>query len=73
MFEIWGQGSTVTGLKESLQQCPQHIKAPWLGKSVSFRFVVDGFGRRIPDEEKLVLMDEVTAVCPFEVCTIAGT
>lgn len=68
MFEIWGQGSTVAELKQSLRDCPQHIKAPWLAKSVSFRFVVEGFGRKIPDEEKLTLMDEVTAVCPFEVC-----
>lgn len=56
-------------LKESLRQCPDHIKAPWLNKSVSFRFVVEGFGRKIPDEEKLTLMDEVTDVCPFEVCS----
>lgn len=68
MFEIWGHGCTIAELKQSLRDCPQHIKAPWMDKSVSFRFVVEGFGKKIPDEEKLVLMDEVTEACPFEVC-----
>jgi hypothetical protein len=67
MFEIWGQGCTLSELKESLKNCPQHIKAQWMEKSVSFRFVVEGFGRKVPEEEKLALMDAVTESCPFEV------
>lgn len=67
MFEIWGHGTSLAELTQSLKECPWKTKAPWIDKNVSFRFVVEGFGRKIPEEEKLALMDAVTEVCPFEV------
>lgn len=66
LFEIWGSGSSLEELKESLRECPAHIMQPWLAQDKSFKFVVDGFGRRFSVQEQIKLMHDVTDVCPLQ-------
>jgi hypothetical protein len=67
VFELWGWGNTLSQLKESLRRCAPEVKEPWFRPHLSFKWVVDGFGKRLAQPRQIELMTELTPDCPFQV------
>ena len=68
LFELWGIGTTMDELKQSVRKCPEQLKTKWFGENVSFRYVIEGFGVSVPEvPDKSDMMDSITEVCPFQV------
>jgi hypothetical protein len=68
-FEVWGTGRTLPELKASLRQCAAKVKEPWCRPELSFKWIVDGFGKKILQPQQLELMRELASECPFQVRT----
>jgi uncharacterized protein (DUF2126 family) len=67
LFEVWGVGDDMEDVRASLRACPKAIMDPWLGPSTSFKFIVDGFGRKLAQPEQLETMEAIEPECFFEV------
>jgi len=55
-FEKWGEGRTYEELLATLEQYPQKKMMAYGDESKSFKFVVDGFGRKHNNAERIEIM-----------------
>ena len=67
MFELWGSGSSMAELLDSLRRSPARLTQRWRRPEVSYKFVIDRFGGTAPADEGMQLMAQLTAVLPFQV------
>ena len=58
-LEVWGEGSTFEELCAAIRAFPEHRKQRWSHPHLSFKIVVDGWGRSISQQEQLELIDQL--------------
>ena len=58
-LEVWGEGSTFEELCAAIRAFPPHRKQRWSQPHLSFKIVVDGWGRSISQQEQLELIDQL--------------
>lgn len=58
-IQVWGEGSTFEELQSSIEECPEHVKAPFYSKEISFRVVVDAWGCKMRQEEKVQSIEKL--------------
>eukprot|EP00299_Pterocystis_sp_00344_P019741 c9766_g2_i2.p1 GENE.c9766_g2_i2~~c9766_g2_i2.p1 ORF type:complete len:451 (-),score=72.95 c9766_g2_i2:89-1384(-) len=58
VVDLWGHGNTIQECQESILACPAHKTEPYCGPNSSFKFLVEGFGKHYPVDEKIQLMEE---------------
>ena len=59
MIEIWGEGATWEELFQSVKDYHSHLKQPWRGPEVSFKIVVDGWGKAVKQVQQLELINKL--------------
>ncbi|XP_024539201.1 tRNA (guanine(10)-N2)-methyltransferase homolog isoform X1 [Selaginella moellendorffii] len=65
IFEIWGEGSTYEELRAAVEAFPEEKKRPYLGTEVTFKIIVDTFGKVISSEEQIKLINSFDFI-PFQ-------
>ena len=58
-LEVWGEGTTFEELCTAIRAFPEHRKQRWSQPHLSFKIVVDGWGRSISQQEQLELIDQL--------------
>ena len=58
-LEVWGEGTTLEELCTAIRSFPEHRKQRWSQPHLSFKIVVDGWGRSISQQEQLELIDQL--------------
>ncbi|GMH33774.1 hypothetical protein BSKO_01608 [Bryopsis sp. KO-2023] len=61
-FEVWGEGETWEELEESISSFPEDRKEPFLREHVTYKIMVDMYGKKCPQEEKIKIMDRLDFV-----------
>lgn len=56
IIEVWGEGSSREELQASIEACPLASKEHWLREGVTFKVVVESFGKSIAMQEQLSFM-----------------
>ncbi|GFR46055.1 hypothetical protein Agub_g7525 [Astrephomene gubernaculifera] len=65
LVEVWGEGADWGELQAAIEACPEQVKAPWLSPSLSFKVVVESFGRSVAMEEQLEAIHRLEFI-PFQ-------
>eukprot|EP00095_Tigriopus_kingsejongensis_P010222 maker-scaffold78_size404448-snap-gene-3.33 protein:Tk10222 transcript:maker-scaffold78_size404448-snap-gene-3.33-mRNA-1 annotation:"trna (guanine -n2)-methyltransferase homolog" len=65
-IHLWGQGDSLTALHASVQACPREIQTPYFAESVSVKFYVEAFMK------KLSLAERVAKIESFDYLPILG-
>eukprot|EP00210_Caulerpa_lentillifera_P001200 g1156.t1 len=58
-IEIWGEASTFEELRESIENCPEDLKTPFYSEALSFKVIVDGWGCKLSQEEKVASIEKL--------------
>ena len=67
LFEVWGEGSTYDEVHAAVKQYPPELQAPFMASHLSFKVVVESFGRRVTLEEQKEKIDQFSYM-PIQVC-----
>lgn len=52
IYELWGEGSSLEQLEESIKSYPEDRKLPYLASETTFKVTVDSFGKAISFQEQ---------------------
>lgn len=65
-MELWGEGNTWNVLKASIENCPLNLKVPYYNENVSFKVIVDTWGVKSSQEDKVKIIEKLDFL-PFKV------
>ncbi|KAF8068156.1 Tr1 [Scenedesmus sp. PABB004] len=66
MLELWGEGGSFEELADAIAAHPAAAKAPYLGRGVTFRVLLDAWGFTWTPEQQARLFAGLERVLPFE-------
>ena len=69
IYELWGEGSSLEQLEESIKSYPEDRKLPYLTCETTFKVTVDSFGKAISFQEQNDRIKSL-AYIPFKVSFI---
>ena len=55
-LELWGEGETWDELIASVKSFPKARRECWNEPNITFKFVVDGWGKAIKQEDQIAIM-----------------
>ena len=64
-YELWGMGTTLASLKESLKNYPSHLKEKWFAAE-SFAVRVKGVGKKLSQPQQISKIDSLEDIIPFQ-------
>ena len=67
LFEVWGEGSSYEEVHAAVKQYPPELQAPFMAAHLSFKVVVESFGRGVKMEEQREKIDQFSYL-PIQVC-----
>ena len=53
IYELWGKGSSIKELKESVDKYPHVLKEPYMREDTTFKFTLDTFNKSLPKKIKV--------------------
>ncbi len=74
-LEIWGEGATWEEVFASIQAYPKERIQQWCMPNISFKILVDGWGRAVKQEQQLDIINKfgflgLQVQPPFLLCVI---
>lgn len=66
MYELWGEGSSYEELEESIKNCPDDLKLPYLSSDTTFKITVDSFGKIMSFQDQNDRIRQLSYI-PFKV------
>ncbi|CAL1279323.1 unnamed protein product [Larinioides sclopetarius] len=58
-YELWARSKTISELHNNLKIIPKDFVEPYCGEDVSFRIMVESFGKKLSKEHKVERIDEL--------------